>query len=385
MKKTILPFFLFEELQDLEKLSPEEMDKFLLSLGKYCKSVGKDFGKICKELDIEIPIWEKFYSAEQIESLKKALEKRWASDPDPKFEINSEGIIDVEGNFRGHSGGFRGDLKGLKFGTVVGNFDLSGCDLKSLKGCPKNVSGDFNISNNRDLKSLEGSPEYIKGYYRAERTGIENLEGCTPQLTDLVLDDNQNLISLKGSPKKVRNISLTRCYNLESLEGGPEELTARFTANDNYQLKSLIGAPGPSEMGVSYYFDNCPSLFTLEGLPLEGKEPFVSCSKCGLKPDILKRSYRVARKYGSWVIAHMSMFTDENFIKTGKAPKDPIRARLTPEIIKKEMEQNKGAFTLGIKDYLDDFRVQKLLKGIEIPKETKEKIVLLSDLGDIGI
>ena len=53
--KTLLPFALYEELQNMDQLDPKEMKDFLLTLRRYCDSSGKDYGKICKELEIEEP------------------------------------------------------------------------------------------------------------------------------------------------------------------------------------------------------------------------------------------------------------------------------------------------------------------------------------------
>ena len=112
---------------------------------------------------------------------------------------------------------------------------------------------------------------------------------------------------------------------------------------------------------------------------------FNNLEKNGLKPVVLKRTLEVAKKTKSWIVAYLSMFTDPDFIKTGKAPKDPIREKLAPANIKKEIEQNGERFVVGLKSIWNDFRVKKILREIEIPEDTKADADMLSALDDIGL
>ena len=84
----------------MDQLDPKEMKDFLLTLRRYCDSSGKDYGKICKELEIEEPSWSGKLNPRQIKALDKAVEKRWASDPTSVWKINPEtGLVDIEGKF----------------------------------------------------------------------------------------------------------------------------------------------------------------------------------------------------------------------------------------------------------------------------------------------
>jgi hypothetical protein len=176
------------------------------------------------------------------------------------------------------------------------------------------------------------------------------------------------------------------------LKGAPEVLSGKqpyFKASNCYGLTSLEGAPRlvPVATGYSlpeYSFENCGNLYTLEGLPLEG-DYLIGLSKNGLKPVVLKNALMVARKTKSWIVAYLSMFTDPEFIKTGKAPKDPIREKLAPDNIKKEIEENGERFVVGLKSIWNDFRVKKILREIEIPEDTKADADMLSALDDIGL
>ena len=150
--KTLLPFALYEELQNMDQLDPKEMKDFLLTLRRYCDSSGKDYAKICKELEIEEPGWSGKLTPRQIKALDKAVEKRWGSDPDSSWSLNPEtGLVDVIGRFNGSSvQDFKeGSLLGLRFGKVDGDYFIGACMLTSMEGFPEEVTGNFNVSNNR--------------------------------------------------------------------------------------------------------------------------------------------------------------------------------------------------------------------------------------------
>ena len=58
----------------------------------------------------------------------------------------------------------------IQFGTVIGGFDISDNQLKTLRGCPKkvvgteNLKGNFKCSNNK-LMTLEDGPRHVDGNY----------------------------------------------------------------------------------------------------------------------------------------------------------------------------------------------------------------------------
>jgi hypothetical protein len=132
--------------------------------------------------------------------------KKW------KAEINDEGEIDVDGAI------FKGDLQpfiengelAIKFGKVTEDFDCFGDQLTSLRGCPKEVSGNFYCDNNQ-LTSLEWAPEKVnKGFY-CYNNKLTSLRG-TPQKINEDFDCHGNhLTSLKDCPKEVDGDFY--CYN----------------------------------------------------------------------------------------------------------------------------------------------------------------------------
>ena len=392
--KTLLPFALYEELQNIDQLDPKEMKDFLLTLRRYCDSSGKDYGKICKELEIEEPSWSGKLNPKQIKALDKATEKRYSSEPDSTWGLNPEtGLVDIKGKFiASNSSDFReGGLLGIKFGRVDGDFMVNACGLTSLEGCPEEVTGIFSAANNK-IENLIGGPKKSgRSYNVNENSKLVSLEGSPEEVGGTFnVNDCRMLPSLEGGPKKAGAYECSSTA-ISSLKGAPIELKGEyvgFSAMRCYNLRSLEGAPimipGNTSRISRYAFDLCENLYTLEGLPLD-TEYYVNLEKNGLKPVVLRRALDVAKKTKSWVVAYLSMFTDPDFIKTGKAPKDPIREKLSPDNIKKEIEENGERFVVGLKSIWNDFRVKKILREIEIPEDTKADAEMLSALDDIGL
>ena len=65
-------------------------------------------------------------------------------------------------------------LESLKYIPVgkIGDLMLFSNDLKSLKGCPQEIIGNFNCSKNPNLKSLEYMPSKINGNFICFNTGM---------------------------------------------------------------------------------------------------------------------------------------------------------------------------------------------------------------------
>ena len=391
--KTLLPFALYEELQNMDQLDPKEMKDFLLTLRRYCDSSGKDYGKICKELEIEEPTWSGKLNPRQIKALDKATEKRWSSDPISTWKINPEtGLVDIDGRFNAPSSDdFRnGSLLGIKFGIADGDFIINALGLTSLEGCPEEVTGTFNASNNKIENLIDGPKKVGKSYNVSGNNKLVSLEGAPEEIGETFnVTDCTSLPSLEGGPKKAGAYECNSTV-IRSLKGAPIEIKGEyvgFSANYCHSLSSLEGASiltPTNNRTARYSFNGCENIYTLEGLPLD-TEYYVNLEKNGLKPVVLRRALEVAKKTKSWIVAYLSMFTDPDFIKTGKAPKDPIREKLAPANIKKEIEQNGERFVVGLKSIWNDFRVKKILREIEIPDDTKADADMLSALDDIGL
>jgi hypothetical protein len=151
---------------------------------------------------------------EQIQFLKKGTRKRKKN-----WSLNSEGKVDVEGNFDCSRQDLT-DFKGVKFGRVSGDFDCCNNSLATLEGAPESVGGKFYCSFN-SLTTLKGAPETVGGNFYC----VDN-----------------SLTTLKGGPKTVGGDFICSKNSLTTLEGGPKEVGGEFWCYGN-SLATLKGAP----------------------------------------------------------------------------------------------------------------------------------------------
>lgn len=138
------------------------------------------------------------------------LIENWLNEHDIKnYTINSDMTINVDGDVELDQIYDNTFPKFIKFKYVSGNFSCSDLHIKSLKGSPEKVDGNFTCSYCSNIISLEGSTQEVGGDF--------NCSHC------------ENLTSLKGSPKKInKHFDCTFCFNLTSLEGGPQEIYGDF-------------------------------------------------------------------------------------------------------------------------------------------------------------
>ena len=118
----------------------------------------------------EYKLWEQSreLTSEQGEFLNQYVKGTW--------RINSEGLVDVEGDFDCSGSGIK-SLMGIRFGSVGGNFYCHNNQLTSLEGAPEKVGGNFYCSYNQ-LTSLEGAPREVgRGFY-CHRNQLTSLEGA---------------------------------------------------------------------------------------------------------------------------------------------------------------------------------------------------------------
>jgi hypothetical protein len=115
MAKTLLPFALYEELEKIESLNPDEMRNFLSSLQKYCESTGKDFSKVCTDIGLEAPSWAGKLTHKQNVLLNSLISRDYYSEEDEgtSWSINPETErLDVIGKFKISSANSETNCKG---------------------------------------------------------------------------------------------------------------------------------------------------------------------------------------------------------------------------------------------------------------------------------
>lgn len=141
------------------------------------------------------------------------------------------------------------------------SINVSESNLKSLKGAPEKVNGDFNCGYN-DIHDLEGCPQIIKGYFDCSRNSISSLVGGPKEVeTDYYCYANE-LRSLDGSPKNIYGNFDCSDNRLNTLLHGPEIVHGSFNCSGN-MLKSLQGFPKEIYGDVDFRSNYGPS-FTEE-------------------------------------------------------------------------------------------------------------------------
>jgi hypothetical protein len=117
---------------------------------------------------------------EQVEFLDEHTKGSW--------KLNAEGKIDVKGDFNCYGSELQ-DFKGLRFGTVSGDFSCSSNSLTSLEGAPETVVGDFYCHGN-SLISLEGAPKTVEGDFDCSRNSLTSLKGAPETVGGDFYSDN---------------------------------------------------------------------------------------------------------------------------------------------------------------------------------------------------
>jgi hypothetical protein len=176
--------------------------------------------------------------------LESKQPKRWLTDPseiaayieearlgvESDYQVNKNGTVDFFGEVIFDAELFENLYKDerfphfpntlpLKFGTVDGNFNISRLRLKSLEGCPTDVTGSFNASYNI-FPNLKDGPKRVGGdYYVSYNPELKSLEG----MSEIVVG-GVNLSSTRISekdfkylPKKMKDLRLSSCENVKNI------------------------------------------------------------------------------------------------------------------------------------------------------------------------
>ena len=172
--------------------------------------------------------------------------KRWLTEPseiaayieearlgdDNDYQVNKDGTVDFFGNVLFEAEVVENLYKDtrfphfpntipLKFGTVDGNFSISRLRLKTLEGCPTDVTGLFNASYNI-FPDLKGGPRRVGGdYYASYNPDLTSLEGMA-EIVASGINVSSTRISendFKYLPKKLKFLRVSSCENIKTLSG----------------------------------------------------------------------------------------------------------------------------------------------------------------------
>ena len=147
-----------------------------------------------------LKIYENFQSEEEVKKICKKYDIM-------KWTINSDGLVDVDGdvNFHTSTERYKGiDLteSPLKFGHVSGDFDCASNQLTSLEGCPQSVGGDFSCVGNK-LLNLVGSPRKVEGAFHCGHNELISLEGAPEYVGGPFYCTDNNITTLEYGPQLV--------------------------------------------------------------------------------------------------------------------------------------------------------------------------------------
>ena len=153
--------------------------------------------------------------------IKEFLKENYFIKDNGKFTVHNN-IVDIDGSIV-----LTGDISYLtdntfKFGIIKGDFDLEGGaneNLKSLKGGPKEVKGDFICNELPKLTSLKYCPEKIDGCFDCcDCDKIKNLKGIPLKIGGDVRIE-LDITTLEGGPKDVGgSYNIYFCDKLDLVE-----------------------------------------------------------------------------------------------------------------------------------------------------------------------
>lgn len=168
-------------------------------------------------------------SEEQIDFINKYTSGTWEVDL-------KTGLVNIKGDFNFEHKGLN-DMKGIKFGTVEGNFNCNGNRLTTLEGSPRNVEGDFKCCAN-NLTNLDGGPLEVKKDFFCFTNYLTTLQGSPHTVGGDFFCSENKLTDLYGSPRIIGGSFACNKNYLTSLEGSPERVGSGFSFSNNKGVNS---------------------------------------------------------------------------------------------------------------------------------------------------
>jgi len=208
----------------------------------------------------------------KLSSLLEAKQpKRWLTEPSEiasyigearlgvvsDYQVNKDGTVDFFGDVLYDAAIFEDLYKNekfphfantlpLKFGTVDGQFNISRLRLKTLEGCPTDITGMFNASYNI-FSDLKGGPKRVGGdYYASYNPELKSLEGLA-EIVVKTLNFTATSISeddLKYLPEKIDSLRIGQCPNIKSLadiDKYVKEAKRTISLSDNSLERNILG------------------------------------------------------------------------------------------------------------------------------------------------
>ena len=174
------------------------------------------------KFQIEQDLWRYFEDGETEESL--------TSD---QYTIKDNGVVNVDAHVARRRSVASGILP-VKFGYVQGGCSFSEMNLRTLRGSPQSVNGDFDCSHN-NLVNLMYAPKHLADSLRCRYNQLTSLTGCSQvpgeldcsgnKLTDLstcppcghLWATDNPFQSFKNTPDHIQEITISYEPNLPLL------------------------------------------------------------------------------------------------------------------------------------------------------------------------
>lgn len=159
----------------------------------------------------------------------------------------------------------------IKFEYIMGDFNISNCDLITLKNCPLTVEGNFDCSGNKlldlvngpwevgkdydaslnELIDLSGSPIVVRGDFTVNYNSLKTLSNGPLDVMGSYYVDNCLLENLNGCPSILKNFDCSFNF-LKNLLNGPKKVNKVYNCSHN-ELVSLKGYPEKVEEFIIHH------------------------------------------------------------------------------------------------------------------------------------
>lgn len=122
----------------------------------------------------------------------------------------------------------------INFKTIHGDFDVSECDLNTLRGVPTEVIGNFACQFN-NLTDLTHAPNHITGNVHCNNNKLISLAGSIDLIEGNFYCKNNFLTSLDGGPRVVNGKYDCSYNHIKSLKGCPKDLNSLICNNNKIE------------------------------------------------------------------------------------------------------------------------------------------------------
>ena len=191
------------------------------------------------------------------------------------YIINPDDTVDIVGNICIYKEDLAGKELPFKFGSILklkgepqnmfyeltnsdirnihGSFDVRNLQLKNLKNCPDYVEGEFDCGWN-DIETLEGGPKYVGNFTGDNCTNLKSFKGCPEEIRGdfWMRNSTIHMESTEFFPQKIGgkiNLEIRKHDGLGIIN--PEMVKQIFTIDD---IVSKCGQTDRSKINIDIVY-----------------------------------------------------------------------------------------------------------------------------------